>query len=67
MQVKKTRFHPRGYCSQSQLAKENKKFVYSMLKKGGRAKEFEDAIQWINDAGLIYKVERVKCKVESIK
>ena len=60
MQVKKTRFHPRGYCSQSQLAKENKKFVYSMLKKGGRAKEFEDAIQWLNDAGLIYKVERVK-------
>ncbi|MBQ9219602.1 ATP-binding protein [Succinivibrio sp.] len=44
----------------SQLAKDNKKFVYSMLKKGGRAKEFEDAIQWLNDAGLIYKVERVK-------
>ena len=51
MQVKKTRFHPRWYCSQSQLAKENKKFVYSMLKKGGRAKEFEDAIETF-DRGL---------------
>lgn len=43
----------------SQLAKENKKFVYSAIKKGGRAKEFENAIQWLMDAGLIYKVLRV--------
>lgn len=43
----------------SQLAKENKKFVYSAIKRGGRAKEFEDAIQWLMDAGLIYKVLRV--------
>lgn len=44
----------------SQLAKENKKFIYSAIKKGGRAKEFESAIQWLIDAGLIYKVTRVK-------
>ena len=44
----------------SQLAKENKKFIYSVLKKGGRAKEFEDAIQWLEDAGLICRVNRVK-------
>lgn len=44
----------------SQLAKENKKFIYGKLKKGARAKEFEDAIQWLLDAGLIYKVERIK-------
>jgi hypothetical protein len=43
----------------SQLAKENKKFVYSAIKKGGRAKEFENAIQWLMDAGLVYKVLRV--------
>ena len=43
-----------------QLAKENKKFVYGVLKKGGRAKEFELAIQWLVDAGLIYKVNRCR-------
>lgn len=47
----------------AQLAKENKKFIYSAIKKGGRAKEFENAIQWLVDAGLVYKVIRVT-KVE---
>lgn len=42
----------------SQLAKENKKFVYGAMKKGARAKEFEKAIQWIVDAGLAYKIHR---------
>ena len=42
-----------------QLAKENKKFVYGALKKGGRAKEFELAIQWLIDAGLVYKINKV--------
>ena len=42
-----------------QLAKENKKFIYSAVKKGGRAKEFENAIQWLMDAGLIYKVSNI--------
>ena len=36
----------------SQLAKENKKYIYGAIKKGGRAKEFEDAIEWLVDAGL---------------
>ena len=43
----------------SQLSKENKKFIYGVAKKGGRAKEFEVAIQWLIDAGLIIKVGRV--------
>ena len=43
----------------SQLAKENKKFVYGALKKGARATQFEMAIEWLIDAGLIYKVPRV--------
>lgn len=44
----------------SQLAKENKKFIYSAVKKGGRAKEFENAIEWLINAGIVYKVYRVK-------
>lgn len=44
----------------SQLAKENKKFIYGAIKKGGRAKEFENAIQWLINAGLVHKVFRIK-------
>lgn len=42
-----------------QLAKENKKFMYSELKKGERASKYELALQWLLDAGLVYKVQRV--------
>lgn len=42
-----------------QLAKENKKFMYSFLKSGARAKEFEEALQWLIEAGLIYKVVNI--------
>ena len=44
----------------AQLAKENKKFVYGAVKDGARAKDFELAIEWLKDAGLIYKVNRCK-------
>lgn len=44
----------------AQLAKENKKFIYGAIRKGARAKEFEIAIQWLLDAGIIYKVNRIK-------
>lgn len=43
----------------SQLAKENRRFIYGAAKKGGRAADFEIAIQWLQDAGLIYKATRV--------
>lgn len=43
----------------SQLAKENKKFIYGMMKEGARAKEFELAIQWLVDCGLLLKSHRV--------
>lgn len=43
----------------SQLAKENKKFIFGALKKGARASEFENAIQWLVDAGLVYKIPRL--------
>ena len=42
-----------------QLAKENKKFFFGQIKKGARSSEFEVAIQWLLDCGLIYKVYRV--------
>ena len=43
----------------SQLAKENKKFVYQAIKPGARAREYEDALNWLNDANLIYKTYNV--------
>lgn len=43
----------------SQLAKENKKFIYGLLREGGRAKEYEAAIMWLSDCGLIHRVSRV--------
>jgi predicted AAA+ superfamily ATPase len=42
----------------AQLAKENKKFVYGSLKKGARAREFEMAIEWLMNAGIVHKVSR---------
>lgn len=44
----------------AQLAKENRKFIYGVVKEGARAKDFELAIEWLKDAGLIYKVNRSK-------
>lgn len=43
----------------SQLAKENKKFIFGAAKPGGRARDFEVAIQWLVDAGLVYRIDRV--------
>lgn len=44
----------------SQLSKENKKFIYGVIKNGARASEFELAIQWLIDAGIVHKVNRIK-------
>ena len=43
----------------SQLAKENKKFLYHTIKEGARAREYENALNWLNDANLINKVYNV--------
>ncbi|MEI3175517.1 MAG: DUF4143 domain-containing protein [Lachnospiraceae bacterium] len=43
----------------SQLAKENKKFVYGLVREGARAKDYEIAILWLSDCGLVHKVSRV--------
>ena len=42
----------------SQLFKENKKFIYGALRKGSRAKDFELAIEWLVDSGLVYQIHR---------
>lgn len=44
----------------AQLSKENKKFVYGLIKEGARAREFELAIGWLVDCGLVYKIQRIK-------
>ncbi len=43
----------------SQLAKENKKFLYQTIREGARAREYESALNWLNDANLIYKIYNV--------
>jgi len=43
----------------NQLGRENKKFVYTALKPGARAREYKDAINWLKDAGLVYKISRI--------
>ena len=43
----------------AQLARENKKFLYGLVREGGRAKEYETAIMWLSDCGLVHKISRV--------
>lgn len=40
----------------SQLSKENRKFIYKLVRTGARAKEYETALEWLREAGLIYKI-----------
>ena len=44
----------------SQLAKDNRKFIFSQIKKSWRAKDLEDALEWLIRAGLVYKVENIE-------
>ncbi len=50
-----------------QLAKENKKFIYGQLKKGARAKDFETAINWLTNAGLLHKSLHISKPVIPLK
>ncbi len=48
----------------TQLAKENKKFIYGLIKQGARAREYELALAWLIDCGLVYQINRVNdCKI----
>ncbi|MGM9868563.1 MAG: ATP-binding protein [Sodaliphilus sp.] len=51
----------------SQLAKENRKFIFGAVKKGARAADYEKSIQWLIDSGLVYKVCRISKPEEPLK
>ena len=50
------RIHAIWHSLPSQLAKENRKFIYKIVKPGARSKDYEDALLWLEDAGMIYRV-----------
>lgn len=51
----------------AQLSRENKKFVFGAVRKGARAADFEMALRWLADAGLICKVERARIPQQPLK
>ena len=53
------RIHSVWHSLPSQLAKENRKFIYNVLKSGARAKDYEDAIMWLEEAGMVYKINNI--------
>ena len=50
------RIHAIWHSLPAQLSKENRKFVYKVIKSGARSKDYEDALMWLEDAGMIYRV-----------
>ena len=50
------RIHAIWHSLPAQLSKENRKFIYKVIKKGARSKDYEDALMWLEDAGMIYRV-----------
>lgn len=54
-----SRIHALWHSLPAQLSKENRKFVYNVIKSGARSKDYEDALMWLEDAGVIYKVHNV--------
>ena len=53
------RIHAVWHSLSSQLAKENRKFLFKVIKPGARAKEYEDALMWLEDAGMIYRIYNI--------
>lgn len=68
MRIKKTRL---AYDNITvQLSKKNTRFQYKLIKKGGRASEFENAIEWLNLSGIVsqvYKAEQIKKPLENYR
>jgi len=54
-----SRIHALWHSLPAQLSKENRKFIYNVIKSGARSKDYEDALMWLEDAGVIYKVYNV--------
>jgi len=53
------RIHAIWHSLPSQLGKENRKFIYNVIKSGARSKEYEDALMWLEDAGMIHKIKNI--------
>ena len=53
------RIHAIWHSLPSQLGKENRKFIYKVIKQGARSKDYEDALLWLEDAGMIYRINNV--------
>ena len=53
------RIHAVWHSLPSQLGKENRKFIYKVIKPGARAKEYKDALMWLEDAGMIYRIYNI--------
>lgn len=53
------RIHAVWHSLPSQLAKENRKFLYKVVKPGARSKDYEDALMWLEDAGMIYRISNI--------
>lgn len=54
-----SRIHALWHSLPTQLAKENRKFIYNIIKTGARSKDYEDALMWLEDAGVIYKIYNI--------
>lgn len=53
------RIHAVWHSLPSQLGKENRKFIYNVVKSGARSKDYEDALLWLEDAGMIYRINAI--------
>ena len=53
------RIHAIWHSLPSQLAKENRKFIYKQVKSGARSKDYEDALMWLEDSGMIYRIYNI--------
>ena len=53
------RIHSVWHSLPSQLGKENRKFIYKVIKSGARSKDYEDALMWLEDAGMIYRIYNI--------
>lgn len=53
------RIHAIWHSLPAQLSKENRKFIYRVIKSGARSKDYEDALMWLEDAGMIYRVYNI--------
>jgi len=53
------RIHAIWHSLPAQLSKENRKFIYKVIKSGARSKDYEDALMWLEDAGMIYRIHNI--------